>query len=90
MCYFNDWICIYGNFKQFYPLIIASITICQAIRVHKIAYGFGSPSESISVLINFLLQNTNLVSVSPKFCWSCLTELTNFANSGLSFIELLN
>ena len=39
----------------------------------------------MSVLINFLLQNTNLVSVLsknlPKFCWSCLTGLTHFANS---------
>jgi len=36
-------------------------------RVHKIAYGFGGPSEKKNVGphydINFLLQNTNLVSV---------------------------
>ena len=43
--------------------------------------------KKMSVLINFLLQNTNLVSVLsknlPKFCWSCLTGLTHFAISVL-------
>ena len=51
-------------------------------RVHEITYGFGGPSE---VLINFLMQNTTLVSVLSnlsKFCWSCLTGLMNFVNSG--------
>ena len=38
------------------------------IRVHEIAYGFGGPSEKMSVVINFLLQNTNLVSVLSKIC----------------------
>ena len=41
--------------------------------VHKIAYGFGGPSEEMSVLINFLLQNTNLVSVLSQI-------FTNFAS----------
>ena len=35
-------------------------------RVHETAYGFGGASEKKSVLINFLLQNTNLVSVLGK------------------------
>ena len=30
------------------------------LRVHDVAYGFGDPSEKMSVLINFLLQNINL------------------------------
>ena len=38
------------------------------IRVREIAYGFGGPSEKMSVLINFLLQNTNLVSVLSQIC----------------------
>jgi hypothetical protein len=38
----------------------------EQCRVHEIAYGFGGPSEKMSVLINFLLQNTNLVSVLSK------------------------
>jgi hypothetical protein len=37
-------------------------------RVHKIAYGFDDPSEKMSVLINFLLQNTNFMSVLSKIC----------------------
>ena len=41
--------------------------------------------KRMSVLINFLLQNTKLVSVLgknlPKFGWSCLTGLTQVANS---------
>ena len=39
-------------------------------RFREIAYGFGGPSEKVSVLINFLLQNTNqnLVSVLSKIC----------------------
>ena len=40
----------------------------------------------MSVFINSLLQNTNLVSVLSKnltkFCWSYLTGLTIFVNSG--------
>ena len=39
-------------------------------RVHEIVYGFGGTSEKKSVLVNFLLQNTNLVSflvMSDKF-----------------------
>ena len=39
----------------------------------------------MSVLIYFLLQNTNLVSALSKIwkknCWSCLTGMTNFMNS---------
>ena len=57
------------------------------LRVRKIAYEFGGPSEKNVSLINFLLQNTNLVSVlskiCPKFCWSCLTGLTHFTNSAI-------
>jgi hypothetical protein len=43
-------------------------------RVHEIVYGFGGTSEKKSVLVNFLLQNTNLVSFlvmsdrTDKFC----------------------
>jgi len=37
-------------------------------RVGEIAYGFGGSSKQMSVLINFLLQNTNLVSVLSKIC----------------------
>jgi hypothetical protein len=33
----------------------------------------------MSVFIIFLLENTNLVSVHSKICWSCLTGLPNFA-----------
>jgi len=40
--------------------------------------------KKMSVLINFLMQNTNLVSVLSKFCCSCLTGLTNFENSELT------
>jgi hypothetical protein len=35
--------------------------------IHEIAYGFSGSSEKKSVLINFQLQNINLVSVS-KIC----------------------
>ena len=52
--------------------------------------------KKMSVLINFLLQNANLMSVLsniylPKFCWSCLTGLRNFVNSGIcpSFYSIL-
>ena len=40
--------------------------------------------KKISVLINFLLQNTNLVSVLSKICLHFaghVCRLTNFANS---------
>ena len=39
-----------------------------SFRVHGIAYGSGGPSEKMSVLVNFLLQNTNLVLVLNKIC----------------------
>ena len=48
--------------------------------------------KRMSVLINFLLQNTKLVSVLgknlPKFCWSCLTGLTQVANSDDMRLEI--
>ena len=48
----------------------------------KLHIGLAVLVKKISVLINFLLQNTNLVSVHfPKFCWSCLKGLTNLADS---------
>ena len=41
--------------------------------------------KKMSILINFLLQNANLVSVLSNICHnfagSCLTGLTNFVNS---------
>ena len=48
----------------------------------KLHIGLAVLVKKISVLINFLLQNTNLVSVLGKIsCWSCLTGLMNLANS---------
>ena len=48
--------------------------------------------KRMSVLINFLLQNTKLVSVLgknlPKFCWSCMTGLTQVANSDDMRLEI--
>ena len=38
------------------------------ISVHEIPYGFDGPHKKISVLIKFLLQNTNLVSVLSQIC----------------------
>jgi len=49
-----------------------TVVVTNNTRVHEIAYGFGGPSEKMSVLIHFLLQNTNLVSVLSQI-------LTNFA-----------
>ena len=52
-------------------LLSARVTkiIKLIFRVREIAYGFGGPSKkNMSVLINFLLQNTNLVSVLIKIC----------------------
>jgi hypothetical protein len=37
-------------------------------RVQEIAYGFGGPGKNMVVLNNFLLQNTNLVSILSKIC----------------------
>jgi hypothetical protein len=45
---------------------ITFMLIYVLYRVHETAYGFGGASEKKSVLINFLLQNTNLVSVLGK------------------------
>jgi len=52
--------------------------------VHEITFGFGGLSEKkMSVLLNFLMQNTNLVSVLSKICSNFygLTGLRNFTNS---------
>jgi hypothetical protein len=38
------------------------------ICLHKITYVFGGQSEKMSVLINFLMQNTNFVSALRKVC----------------------
>jgi hypothetical protein len=49
--------------------------------------------KKMSVLINFLLQNTYLVSVFSKitkFCRSCLTRSTHFANSHLPVDIIIN
>jgi hypothetical protein len=48
----------------------------------KLLVGLVVIMKKMSVLISFLLQYTNLVSVLSKFCWLCLTGLTNFAKSG--------
>ena len=45
-------------------------TIYSWSQGSKIAYGFGGPSEKMSVSINFQLQNTNLVAVLSKICTS--------------------
>ena len=54
-------------------------------RVHEIAYGFGGPSEkNVSPRYFSIAKYQFCVSPQlnlPKFCWSCLTGLTHFANS---------
>ena len=52
--------------------------------VHEITFGFGGLSgKKMSVLVNFPMQNTNLVSVLSKICSNFygLTGLRNFTNS---------
>jgi len=44
-------------------------------KFNEIAYGFDGPSEKMSVLINFLLQNTNLVSVLGTICLNFATHV---------------
>ena len=58
----TTWECLYGRIG---PL---SEETRSYFRVHDIANGLGSPSEKMLALINFLLQNSNLVSVLSKIC----------------------
>jgi hypothetical protein len=64
---------------------IKQIVVNQKAGFAKLHVGLMVLVKRMSVLINFLLQNTKLVSVLgknlPKFCWSCLTGLTQVANS---------
>ena len=52
--------CLILKAKEIVPYIFSAHIF--NIRVHEIAYGFGGPSEKMSIVVNFLLQNTNLVS----------------------------
>ena len=61
-----------------YQICAHETSICMSVffssrkyiqcRVHEIVHVFSGPSEKMSVLINFLLQNTYLVSVLSKIC----------------------
>jgi len=51
--------------------------VAEFVKLHM---GLVVLVKIMSVLINFLLQNANLVSVLIKLCWSYLTGLTILQN----------
>jgi hypothetical protein len=59
------------------------ILLYRVAEFTKLHMGLVVLVKIMSVLINFLLQNANLVSVLIKLCWSYLTRTDNFTKSGV-------